>query len=145
MPEKKTLLVDPFTMLLHFFFYLGNNLFQGFRLSLALNSLSHEPLRHNSQCVVKAFFTIHSREMLINQLSDRMYIHACQQCAWQIIDLWSATNLGRVTAKPIKFPSKWTYQSNGIAMDASQPINRSTDWSSSWVIRILFLLLIQKL
>lgn len=34
-------------------------------------------------------------KLLINQWNDQMCVRACQQYAWQIVDLWSATNLKR--------------------------------------------------
>lgn len=50
--------------------------------------------------------------MLINQLNDRLCVYACHQYAWQIIDLWSATNLNerksRERERECESERKWT-------------------------------------
>lgn len=87
----------------------------------SVESHSHDLRPHNSQYVVKAYFTSDSCETLINQLSDRMCIRACHQYAWQIDDLWSATNLERGIAKAIKIELKWEYICNiSIKMKCSR-------------------------
>lgn len=68
-------------------------------------------------------------KLLINQLSDRMCVRACHQYAWQIVDLWSATNLKRDSqSQAIKIQLKWIYWN----------IERSKPRSSSMVSSEIF-------
>lgn len=108
--RKKTPFLDPFTNIffhffvklvffIFFFLFYFPNISKEIQLSFTLD-IHMISVLINSPHVVKIYI-FHQKwkkkknpcEMLINQLSDRICVRACHQYAWQIDNLWSATNL----------------------------------------------------